>query len=222
MATLNCMSGQQSCPQPAMRRNRPISLARLCALLLGVALSAAAADAQEISFQLDPAQSHVTFTLGSFLHEVHGSFQLKSGTIRFNSATGEASGSLVVDATSGNTGNHSRDGRMHRQILEDQKYPDIVFTLQHVGGRLPTEGTSQMELEGLMTLHGHQHPMKLSMPVKVGREQVSADVHFVVPYVQWGLKNPSTFILRVSDKVNVDVHAVGHLEQASVAATRQP
>jgi len=197
-------------------------LASLCAALLGVALSAAAANAQEMVFQLDPAQSHVTFTLGDILHTVHGTFQMRSGSIRFNPATGDASGSLVVDATSGNSGNNGRDRRMHRQILEDQKYPEIVFTPQHVSGRLAPEGTSQMELQGLMALHGQQHPMKVTMPVQVSHDQASADVRFIVPYVQWGLKNPSTFILRVSDKVTIDVHAAGHLTRASVAEGPPP
>jgi len=31
--------------------------------------------------------------------------------------------------------------------------------------------------------------------------------------VQWGMKNPSTFILRVSDKVDLDIAASGHLVQ---------
>lgn len=197
-------------------------LVRLAAAFLICFAFAALASAQEKVFQLDPAQSRVNFTLGDVLHTVHGTFQLKSGTIRFNPATGEASGSLVVDATSGNSGNQSRDRRMHRQILQDQTYPEIVFTPQHVSGKLEPEGTSQIELQGLMSLHGQQHPMTVAMPVQLSHDQASADVHFVVPYVKWGLKNPSTFILRVSDKVNIDVHAVGHLSDSAVAHSSQP
>lgn len=197
-------------------------LVRLAAAFLICFAFAALASAQEKVFQLDPAQSRVNFTLGDVLHTVHGTFHLKSGTIRFNPATGEASGSLVVDATSGNSGNQSRDRRMHRQILQDQTYPEIVFTPQHVSGKLEPEGTSQIELQGLMSLHGQQHPMTVAMPVQLSHDQASADVHFVVPYVKWGLKNPSTFILRVSDKVNIDVHAVGHLTDSAVAHASRP
>lgn len=183
----------------------------LCVLLLPLLLPAPSSVAQEVVFQLDPAQSGVRFTLPSTLHTVHGTFQLKEGTIHFNPATGEAGGSLVADAASGNSGNNGRDRRMHQQILEDQKYPEIVFTPQHVTGKLVPEGSSQIELQGLMSLHGQQHSITITMPVQINHDQVAADARFVVPYVQWGLKNPSTFILRVSDKVSIDVHAVGHL-----------
>jgi hypothetical protein len=37
----------------------------------------------------------------------------------------------------------------------------------------------------------------------------------VIPYVAWGLKNPSTFILRVSDKLDLDFDATGQLLQTS-------
>lgn len=195
-------------------------LALLCPLLM--LLPAAAAQGQEMVFQLDAAQSRVQFTLPATLHTVHGTFQLKSGTLRFNPSTGEASGSLVLDATTGQSGNKSRDRRMHRQILEDQKYPDIIFTPQRVTGKLSPQGTSQVELQGIMTLQGRQHPMSVSMPVQIDHDQVSADARFVVPYVAWGLKNPSTFVLRVSDKVTVEVHAVGRVTQGSVAAASPP
>ncbi len=186
-------------------------------VLSALLLLATSAIAQETDFQLDTAQSRVQFTLAATFHAVHGTFQLKNGAIHFNPATGEAGGSLMVDATSGKTGNDRRDRRMHREILEDQKYPEIVFTLQHVSGKLAPEGASQVELQGLMTLHGQQHPMTLAITVQVSQGQVSADARFVVPYLEWGLKNPSTFILRVSDSVNVDVHMVGHLSQPAAA-----
>jgi polyisoprenoid-binding protein YceI len=51
--------------------------------------------AQSRTFDLDPAQTTVAFTLGDVLHTVHGTFHLKPGKIQFDDTTGEASGELV-------------------------------------------------------------------------------------------------------------------------------
>ena len=59
-------------------------------------MSALAASAQTYVFELDQNQSTVAFTLGDVLHTVHGTFQLKSGSVRFDSNSGVASGLLVV------------------------------------------------------------------------------------------------------------------------------
>lgn len=204
--------------RPAGKR-RWLQAAELHSVLLGLLLTALPGRAQELVFRLQPAQSRVQFTLPATLHTVHGTFQVKSGNIQFNPATGQASGAVVVDATSGNTGNSDRDRRMHQQILEDQQYPEITFTPQRISGALAPEGTSEIQLQGLMTLHGQQHPISLTASVTVNHGGVSAEVHFIVPYLQWGLKNPSTFLLRVSHSVEVEVHAAGHIAPYSSAGS---
>jgi|SRR3954469_23896133 polyisoprenoid-binding protein YceI len=183
------------------------------AVVLAALLLAGPLFAQERVFVADPAQSHVNFELGASLHTVHGTFRLKSGTLRFNTATGVADGQLVVDAESGDSGNKSRDGKMKKEILETQKYPEIIFTAQKVKGTIAATGKSQVELDGIMMLHGQPHPMQLTVPVEVNGGVVSADVPFEVPYVKWGLKNPSTFILKVKDTVEINVHMVGRFAQ---------
>jgi polyisoprenoid-binding protein YceI len=186
-------------------------------LLLVLLVGLGTAFAQEMVFQLDPAQSNVQFTLGDVLHTVHGSFRMKSGSVRFDPATGNASGVLVADATSGNSGSNGRDKKMHKEILESAKYPEFRFTVQSVHGTVSPNGASQVQLSGVLNLHGSDHPLTVVAPVQVSNGQVTSDVAFVVPYVQWGLKNPSTFILRVSDRVDIVVHAVGTVAIAAKA-----
>jgi len=190
--------------------------ALLCFLVF--VLTSSSLFAQEQVFTLDPAQSQVAWILGDVLHTVKGTFKLKSGVLRFDSATGNASGELVVDATSGQSGSDMRDKKMKREILETDKYPTIVFAPQHVTGTVAPNGGSQVQLQGNMTLHGQAHPMTIVVPVQVNGSNASADVHFEVPYVDWGLKNPSTLFLRVSKTVEINVHAVGTLGSATAAA----
>ncbi|MGA2262191.1 MAG: YceI family protein [Acidobacteriota bacterium] len=104
---------------------------------------------------------------------------------------------------------------MHKDILESEKYPEITFAPHHVGGQAPQEGKTQVTIAGVMTLHGQPHEISITVPVEVHAGQAVADLSFIVPYVQWGLKNPSTFILRVSGKVDINVHAVGRIEPAA-------
>jgi polyisoprenoid-binding protein YceI len=177
----------------------------LCALIL----SAQILRAQEMTLELDPANTHIEFTLPATLHTVHGTFTLKSGTIHFNPASTSASGVVVVDATSGDSGNKDRDHKMHQEILESPRYPEITFTFSSMSGRVENQGDSNVQVEGILKLHGTDHPITLTLPLQTKGTTLSARSHFVVPYVAWGLKNPSTFVLHVSDKVDVDITAAG-------------
>jgi polyisoprenoid-binding protein YceI len=185
-------------------------------LLFAIGLSAKSLRAQETTLELDPANCRVEFTLAATLHAVHGTFALKHGTVHFNPSSGAASGLVVVDATSGDSGNTGRDHKMQAEILESQRYPEITFTPTKMSGKVELQGDSSVQVEGILRLHGSDHAMTLIFPVQTKGNSLSARTHMVIPYVEWGLKNPSTFMLHVSDKVEVDVTATGQvLEQGT-------
>jgi polyisoprenoid-binding protein YceI len=186
---------------------------RLCSglLLLIIGASAERLTAQEMTVELDPANTRIKFTVAATLHTVQGNFALKSGIIHFNPSTGAASGLVVVDATSGNSENKGRDHKMHQEILESQRYPEITFTPARMSGKLELQGHSSVQVDGILRLHGADHPISLTLPVQVQGQNLSAQTHIVIPYVAWGLKNPSTLILHVNENVDIDIDAVGRV-----------
>ncbi len=165
--------------------------------------------AEELAFELDPARTEVHFTLGDPLHTIHGTFKLKRGTIRFDPATGKAGGEAIVDVASGDSGGHARDHRMHKDILQSDRYPEASFVPDKVEGQFSPEGESKLDIHGLFTIHGAAHELTLHGQVRVKDGEVTASTHFSIPYVKWGMKNPSTFVLRVADHVEIDLVAVG-------------
>lgn len=173
-------------------------------LLLTALAFCAAAWSQEIVLNLDPARTAVRFALPATLHTVHGSFQLKHGSVRFDPATGGITGEIVVDAASGNSGDEGRDRRMHKDVLESRHYAEIVFTPDRVDGAVAPQGTSQIQVHGVFRIHGAQHEITLPVQVQVHNGQATAKTSFSIPYVQWGMKNPSNFFLHVSDKVQIE------------------
>ena len=189
---------------------RSFLLLPVCAVALLSPLAA-----QEVSLEMDPAQSKVDFTLGDILHTVRGTFQLKHGAIRFDLASGAASGELLVDARSGASGNDTRDRKMHKEILESQRFPDVVFRPDRVEGKLAPQGVSQVKVHGSFAIHGSEHELTAPVEVRVNRGQYAITASFSVPYQKWGIKNPSTLFLRVDDKVDITVHSVAHVAGSS-------
>jgi len=183
---------------------------------LAIALALAAASCAHITAQptvieLDPAQTQIAFTLGALLHTVHGSFRLKQGAIRFDPATGKAGGAIVVDAASGDSGNGSRDSKMHKSVIESPRFPEIAFTPDSVSGPLTGPGPWHVKVHGSFRIHGVDHEMVLPVEAQVGPDRFTATMSFSVPYVSWGMKNPSTFLLRVDPQVAIEIHAAGRV-----------
>jgi len=174
-----------------------------------VCAGAGAASAEDLTLHFAPADTKVEFTLGDVLHTVHGTFQLKRGEFRFAADTGKASGELVVDAASGASGSAARDRRMTTEILESARFPEIVFRPGRLDGKVAAEGHSQVEIHGEFIIHGAAHEMSIPAEVDASAGVYTTTLRFTVPYQKWGMKNPSMLLLRVSDKVEITVQAVG-------------
>lgn len=181
-------------------------------LLLGVETPLAAQETSgQTVLQLDPDASKITFTLGATLHTVEGSFNVSRGVVRFDPESGEASGEIVADVTSGDTGKQGRDEDMHEKVLESNRYPQAVLTPTRVEGSLPQSGSGKVTLRGTLKLHGSTHEVSIPTQVTVQGDRVEAIGSFRIPYVDWGMKDPSKLFLSVDEHVDVTVEAVGTL-----------
>jgi len=186
------------------------SVCRALALALFLAIANFAAG-QDVQLRLDAQHSSVNFILGDVLHTVRGTFQVKRGSLRFDPASGKLAGEMVVDAKSGNTVGGMRDRKMHREVLESDKYPEIVFRPDRVQGTVLLPGKSSVQIHGIFTIHGSDHELTIPAEVEATSDHWTATLHFTVPYAKWGMKNPSTLFLRVSESVEIDVTASGEI-----------
>lgn len=184
---------------------RKHTLLCLLAILLSSAGICSSQAPGEVRIDFDPAKTRVEFTLNDVLHTVHGSFRLKSGSIHFDPASGTAGGALVVDAASGESGNKTRDHKMNKEILETDKYSEAVFTPRQVIGHLAMQGNSQVQVQGTFRLHGADHELTLTVPAQVNGDEVQLQTEFDIPFVRWGMKDPSTFVLRVNKDVQMKI-----------------
>ncbi len=191
-----------------MKNNARI-LVRSIILVVFVAASIGSGRSQDLVLDFVPAKTSVKFTLGDTIHTVHGDFDLKFGSIRFTPSSGAITGEVVIDATSGRTGNGMRDRKMHKDILESATYAEIAFRPDRVDGKVASQGKSNVQVHGTFSIHGGDHEITIPVEVEMAQDHWTATGHFVVPYQQWGLKNPSTFILRVSESVEIDIQASG-------------
>lgn len=162
-----------------------------------------------VVFTINPAQSGVSWTLGSSLHTVHGTFAFKSGSLQIDPATGKARGQIVVDASSGKSGNDGRDNKMHKEILESEKFSDIVFRPDSITGKLDTKGESVVQIHGTFVLHGSEHELTVPALADIAGDHWTGSAKFSVPFIEWGLKNPSTWLLKVDHSVNIDLDLKG-------------
>ncbi len=184
---------------------------KCCVAFLLVLLGIRTGFAQGETFLVNPDQSEVAFSLGDVLHQVHGTFHVQSGSVQFNHSSSQMSGAIVVAAGSGKSGNGTRDHRMSVDILDAPRFAEVTFNPRHLNGAISASGDSAVQVDGVFTLHGTPHDLTVPMQIHIDGKTCTAKTNFVIPYVKWGLKDPSTFLLRVNKEVGMEITLVGQL-----------
>ncbi len=183
------------------------------AVLALAAILAPAALAQHQTFVVNPDASEVKITLKTTHELVNGIFHVQSGSIEFDPSTPKMSGSVVVLAGSGKTGNGRRDKKMNKDILEVEQHATVSFEPKSYAGTIAPSGDSTIQVTGIFTLLGTPHEITIPILVHLQSTTGSAKAHFVVPYVQWGLKNPSFLIWKADNDVAIDLSLTGRLSK---------
>jgi polyisoprenoid-binding protein YceI len=177
---------------------KSIAALALAGLLVPAAL------AQHQTFVVNSDASEVRMTLNTSHEVVNGTFQVQHGSIEFDRSNPKMAGLVAVLA-----GNDSRDKKMNRDILQVEQFAIISFEPKTYTGAIAASGESTIQVTGIFTLLGSPHEITVPMQVHLDSTSAIAKAHFVVPYVQWGLKNPSFLIWKAENDVAIDLNLVG-------------
>jgi polyisoprenoid-binding protein YceI len=177
----------------------------LAVLLAPVALP------QQQTFVANPDASEVKMTLKTTREVVNGTFHIQSGSLQFDRSAAKISGSVVVLAGSGKTGNGLRDKKMNKDILEVEQHATVSFEPKSYAGTIAPSGDSAIQVTGILTLLGTPHDITIPILVHLEGTTATAKAHFVVPYIQWGLKDPSFLFWKADKDVAIDLSLTGRL-----------
>ncbi|ADV83644.1 YceI family protein [Terriglobus saanensis] len=172
-----------------------------------------AAFAQHQTFTVTPDASEVRIKLNTTHEVVNGTFHVQSGSISFDRAITQISGLVTVVAGSGKTGNDSRDKKMNKDILKVDQFTTVSFAPKAYRGMIVASGDSTIQVSGVFTLLGTGHDITVPMQIRIVGSTATAKAQFAVPYVQWGLRNPSFLFWKAENDVAVDLSLVGSVSK---------
>ena len=186
---------------------RSRSFSNVAVMSAGMLLASSAWGQQH--YRVDPATSEVHFTLGASGHPVLGTFHVTSGEFTLDTGTGAMTGMVTVDAGSGESGNKGRDKTMTTKQMKAQTYPTVTFAPTKFSGQVKDTGESTGQVDGTFTLIGQAHPISVPMTAQIEGDHFTATGSFVVPFVSWGVKDPSIMILKVDKEVKIELKLTG-------------
>jgi polyisoprenoid-binding protein YceI len=181
------------------------------AILALAVILAPAVLAQHQTFAVNSDASEVKIRLNTTREVVNGTFHVQSGSINFDRAASHISGIVIVAAGSGKTRNDGRDKKMNKDILKVDQFAIVSFAPKTYTGTIAASGDSTIQVSGVFTLLGTPHDLTIPMQIHIDGSKATARAQFVVPYVQWGLKNPSFLIWKAENDVAIDLNLAGQV-----------
>jgi polyisoprenoid-binding protein YceI len=191
----------------ASARGCRLRVIAVCAVAAVVVTGTAWGQAQH--YKVDPALSEVHFSVGASDGAVKGTFRVSGGEFTLDPASGAMTGTVTVDAASGESGNTKRDKNMTKNQMKAQTYSTVTFAPAKFSGQVKDAGDSTGQVDGTFSLLGQAHPLSVPMNVHIDGDHFTATGNFDVPYVSWGMKDPSFFVLKVEKQVKVDLKLAG-------------
>jgi polyisoprenoid-binding protein YceI len=104
---------------------------------------------------------------------------------------------------------------MTNEVLNAPQFADVSFVPKSYQGTIAASGDSTIQVTGIFTLHGTPHELTVPVQLHVDGAKCAAKAHLSIPFVKWGLKDPSVFMLKVEKNVEVDLTLVGQLTETS-------
>lgn len=168
------------------------------------ALLAAALVAQPAAYRIDPAASEAGFDLKATMHIVHGSTKNVEGAVRVEPEASGAlkfSGAIEIGAASIATGNDKRDATLHAKTLQTDSFPTLRFEPERFSPSAPAGGDGSIagSLTGRLTLRGKTKALSIAATLTPKGERILAQGTFDVAWAEFGVPDPSFFVVRIAD-----------------------
>jgi len=67
----------------------------------------------------------------------------------------------------------------------------------------------------MFVLHGKEHELTVPVQAECAGDHWTGSAKFTVPFIDWGLKNPSSFLLKVNHAVEIELEMKGRFENGT-------
>jgi polyisoprenoid-binding protein YceI len=200
------------------------SLMLIAAAFALIAFQPGAARAALMRFKIDADRSTISVTVAEpaawIRGDATGTFKIIDGAVSLDRAniSRTAKARILIDSSSYNSENASRDRYVTEKSLEADKYPTIGFESSSVVGVVMTSATEGTAIvTGYLTLHGESHAMTISVHATLGADGIfTGDGEVKFNYEDYGVTVPTVLLhtLLAGDEATVHFHIVAVGEAA--------